>query len=277
MKIVSIALLALCLFFTCNFDACSVPAQPGTPAGGFPVTTPSVTLDSSGNVLSTGAIPYTEVSGNWVSGGTGGSVKSFGVSAPFLTDGNGNGFVNNGVVNADWTTTVGWPSIGCPAFSGSNTGTLLVDPIDGIQWTCIFYQDAEVDNTSTHYALSGSTPSTITAYGDFTTTYGTPGLRVYVGGSSPSLVNVMSATSTLTGASAVFPFPTQSGGSPLAEGFYGLVSTSVNSAGNAMSTGSPSYLAIGGTISLSSAFGVDAPTRRPPRKFAPQEAHRVPL
>ncbi len=258
MKIVSAALLALCVFLTCNFDACGAPAQPGTPAGGFPVTTYSVTEDLDGNILSTGVVPYTEVSGNWVSGGTGGSVTSFGVTGPFLTDENGNGFVNNGVVNADWTTTVGWPSTGCPAFSGATTDALYVDPIDGIPWVCIFIQSTEGDNTSTHYALSGAAPSTITAYGNFSTTYGTPGLRVYVGGSSPSLVNVMSATSTTPGSSAVFPFPTQSGGSPLAEGFYGLVSTSVNSAGNAASTGTPSYLAVGGATTLSGAYGVDA-------------------
>lgn len=232
--------------------------QPGTPAGGFPVSTNIVTVDSDGNIESTGGLPYTEVSGNWVSGGTGGSVTSFGVSAPFLTDENGNGFVSSGIANADWTTTVGWPSEGCPAFLGANTGATFVDPIDGIKWLCIVYQDTEEDNTSTHYALSGSAPSTITAYGDFTTTYGTPGLRVYVGGSSPSLVNVMSATSTETGSSAVFPFPSKSGGSALAEGFYGLVSTSVNSAGNGVSIGAPSYLAIGGATTLSGVFGVDA-------------------
>ncbi len=258
MKIVSFALLALCVFLTCNFDACGVPAQPGTPAGGFPVTTYSVTEDEDGNILSTGVVPYTGVSGNWVTGGTGGSEKSFGVASPFLTDENGNGFVSNGVVNAYWTTTVGWPSESCPAVLGRNPDTAYVDPINGIEWTCIFTQDIEEDNTSTHYALSGAAPSTITAYGDFMTTYDDPGLRVYVGGSTPSLVNVMSATSTVPGVSAVFPFPIQSNGSPLAEGFYGLVSTSVNSAGNATSTGTPSYLAIGGTTALSGAFGVDA-------------------
>jgi YVTN family beta-propeller protein len=120
------------------------------------------------------------------------------------------------------------------------------------------YIDTEGDNTSIHYALSGSAPSTITAYGDFTTTYGNPSLRIYVGGSSPGFANAMSATSTVPGSSAVFPFPTQSNGSPLAEGFYGLTSTSVNSAGNAVSTGKPSYLAIGGATSLSGAYGVDA-------------------
>ena len=193
--------------------------------------------------------------GEWRDGG---SVTSFGVSAPFLTDENGNGFVSSGVVNADWTTTVGWPSVGCPAFTGATTDATVVNPITGIVWQCIVYQDTEEDNTSTHYALAGAAPATITAYGNFSTTYGTPGLRVYVGGSSPSLVNVMSATNTETGSSAVFPFPTKSGGSPLAEGFYGLVSTSVNSAGNGVSVGSPSYLAIGGTTTLSSAFGVDA-------------------
>ncbi len=258
MQVAAVALLALCVLLTCNFDACGVPAQPGSPAGGFPVTTYSVTEDQDGNILSTGVVPYTEVSGNWVSGGTGGSVTSFGVNSPFLTDENGNGFVNNGVVNADWTTTVGWPSTSCPAFSGSNTDALYVDPIAGIPWVCIFIQYTEEDNTSTHYALSGAAPSTITAYGDLVATYGDPGLRVYVGGASPSLVNVMSATSTTPGLSAVFPFPTQPNGSPLPEGFYGLLSTSINSAGNAISTGSPSYLAIGGTTDLSAPFGVDA-------------------
>src|SRR6266849_2815727 len=214
MKIPSLALLGLCILLTCNFDSCFPPPQPGTPAGGFPVTTYSVTVDLEGNVLSSGTVPYTPVSGNWVSGGTGGSVTSFGATGTFLTDGNGNGFVNNGRVNADWTTTVGWPSEGCPAFTGSNTGALFVDPIDGIPWLCVFEVETEEGNTSTHYALSGAAPSTITAYGNFATSYGNPGLRVYVGGASPSLVNAMSATSTVPGSSAVFPFPTRSNGSP---------------------------------------------------------------
>jgi hypothetical protein len=100
-RMVPLALLTLCVLITCDFDSCNEPAQPGTAAGGFPVTTYSVTEDEDGNIIATGVVPYTEVSGNWVSGGTGGTVTSFGVSSPFLTDRNGNGFVNNGVVNAN--------------------------------------------------------------------------------------------------------------------------------------------------------------------------------
>jgi len=188
MRIVSFALLGLCVFLTCNFDACGVTPQAGTPAGSFPVTTYSVTEDLNGNILSTGVVPGTQVSGNWVSGGTGGSVTSFNL----FTDANGNGFVNNGRVNADWTSTVGWAPVGCPA-PGSTTLPLFVDPINGVDWTCIIFVETEVNNTSTHYALSGATPSTITAYGNFSNTYGQPGLRVYAGGSPPSLVNVTTA------------------------------------------------------------------------------------
>jgi YVTN family beta-propeller protein len=258
MKIVYAVLLALCVFVTCSFDSCfPVPPTPGTPAGGFPVTTRYITVDQFGNPLGSGVEPGTQVSGNWVSGGSGGSVTSFGINPPFYTDDNGNGFVDNGIVNANWTSTVAWAPVGCPA-PGSTTLPVSVDPIDGIGWLCTVVQTTEGANTSTHFALPGAMPSTITAYGDFMATYGDPGLRVYVGGATPSLVNVMSATSTVPGASAVFPFPTQSNGSPLAEGFYGLVSTNVNSAGRVVSTWAPSYLAIGGTTAVSGAYGIDA-------------------
>ena len=69
-KVAYAALLTLCVFFTCG-DSCWPVPQPGTPAGGFPVSTPSVTETTDGIIISTGGIPYTEVSGNWVSGGTG--------------------------------------------------------------------------------------------------------------------------------------------------------------------------------------------------------------
>jgi len=256
MKIVPIALLGLCVFLTCNFDGCGVPAQPGTPAGGFPVTTYSVTEDSNGNIVSTGVVPFTEVSGNWVSGGTGGTVTSFGVIGPFLTDGDGNGFVSNGVVNADWTSTVGWAPVGCPA-PGSTTYPFYVDPIGGISWTCVIYVPAEAGTTSTHYVLSGAAPSTITAYGDFSTTYGDPVLKVYVGAATPGLVSTVSASSVVSGSSATFPFPEQSNGSALAEGFYGIVNTNAKSGGS-QSWVNSSYLAVGGSNTLSSAFGVDA-------------------
>jgi YVTN family beta-propeller protein len=237
---------------TCCFDSCGVPAQPGTPAGGFPVTTYSVTEDTAGDILSTGVVSGTAVSGNWVSGGTGGSVKSFAVT----TDDNGNAYVSNGVVNADWTSTVGWAPVGCPA-PGSTTYPFYVNPVAGVDWICLIFQYTEEANTSTHFVLPNAVPSTITSYGDFSTTYGEPQLRVYVGGTTPGFVSGVSASSVVPGVSAVFPFPKQSNGSPLAQGFYSLVNTNVASGGDLIFV-NPSYLAVGGTTTLSSAFGVDA-------------------
>jgi len=80
---------------------------------------------------------------------------------------------------------------------------------------------------------------------------------VYVGGSSPAFVSSVTASSVVTGSSATFPFPKQPNGSALAEGFYGLVNTNVTSGGRLVFADA-SYLAVGGSTTLSSAFGVDA-------------------
>lgn len=61
----------------------------------------------------------------------------------------------------------------------------------------------------------------------------------------------------VSGVSATFPFPTQANGSPLAEGFYALVNTNVESSGTLVFSNA-SYLAVGGTTTIAGAFGVDA-------------------
>jgi hypothetical protein len=66
MKTVYVVLLTACILATCSFDSCGIPSQPGTVAGGFPVTTYSVTEDTAGNILSNGVVPGTGVTGNWV-------------------------------------------------------------------------------------------------------------------------------------------------------------------------------------------------------------------
>ncbi len=257
-KSIYLALLAVCIFVTCSFNSCTVEPQAPGVAGGFPVTTYSVTQDSDGNVIATGVMPGTQVSGNWVSDTnlTVGSVESFGINQPFYTDDNGNGYVNNGKDWADWTSTVGWPSPACPGF-GINTAPFYVTPTNWIGWTCVFTQDIQGDNTSTHFVLPGAVPPTIASYGAFSTTYGDPQLRVYTGGTTPGFVSGVSASSVVPGSSATFPFPTQSNGSPLAEGFYGLVNTNVASGGG-LAFVNPSYLAVGGSTTVSGVFGVDA-------------------
>jgi YVTN family beta-propeller protein len=95
------------------------------------------------------------------------------------------------------------------------------------------------------------------SYGNFSTTYGEPQLRVYVGGVSPGFVSSASASGVVSGSSATFPFPTQSNGSPLAQGFYALVNEDSGAGGIPVWVNS-SYLAVGGSTTLSSAFGVDA-------------------
>ena len=130
-KMVWAALLALCVFLACGFDGCTVAPQPGTPAGGFPVTTRSVLVDSSGNPITTGQpVPGMPVTGIWLSDGTGaaGSVEYFNVT----TDFNGNSFVNGGRVYANWSSTIGWTNPQCTG----NSGYFWVDPIVGIPWVC---------------------------------------------------------------------------------------------------------------------------------------------
>jgi YVTN family beta-propeller protein len=256
MKVVYVLLLAICVLDMCSFDGCSVAPQKGTASGGFPVVTQTWTIDGdSGQVISEVGTPSIAVVGNWEVDdlGAAGSVKSFAVT----TDSNGNAFVSNGRVYADWDSTVLWTPT-CGTQSQQNAVFPDVAPDVGIEWVCEIFVYTESANTSTHFALPGAIPSTITAYSNFSNTYGQPGLRVYVGGSSPSLVSVMSATSTTPGSSAVFPFPTQSNGSQLAEGFYGLVPTNETSSGSVVAAGLPSYLALGGTTTLAGAYGVDA-------------------
>lgn len=247
-------LLAFCVFVTCNFDGCSTPPQPGTAAGGFPVTTNTDLVDSSGIVIASSPTPGIAVSGVWLSddSGAAGSIYSFQVT----TDGNGNAFVNEGRVHANWSTSVLW-NPPCGDLSFQSDYALNVDPLIGIPWLCVVEVTEAGPNASTNFVLSGGTPSTITSYGNFSTAYGDPQLRVYVGGGAPGLVSTVSASSVVSGANATFPFPKQSNGSALGEGFYSLVNTNIASTGNPV-WADTSYLAVGGQTSVSSAFGIDA-------------------
>ena len=253
MKIVFAFLLALCIYVVCGFDGCSVPPQPGTPAGGFPVTAANVLEDSAGNTISSGPAPGVAVSGNWLADNTNaaGSTKSFALS----TDENGNGFVAGGRINSEWESSVLWTA---PCTLQGQTATFdNVGPIAGIGWACIEVIITETANSSTHFVLPGAAPSTLTSYGNFSTTYGEPQLRVYKGGAAPGFVSSVLASNVAAGYSATFPFPTQANGSPLAQGFYAIVNEDVGSGGSPIWVDS-SYLAVGGTTTLSSAFGVDA-------------------
>jgi hypothetical protein len=252
-KMVLSALLALCVVITCG-DNCNVAPNPGTSGGGFPVTTTTEGVDSAGNIIGPYPEPGQYVTGGWLSddSGAAGSVKNFALT----TDDNGNGYVANGRVYSNWSTSITWN----PACNGYTLQTGDVDDLDpgvGIPWLCQIPVDTEAENSSTHFVLPGAIPSTITSYGDFATTYGEPRLRVYVGGNTPGFVSSVSASSVVPGVSATFTFPTQSNGSPLAEGFYALVNTNVASGGGLVFV-NPSYLAVGGITTLSSAFGVDA-------------------
>jgi len=206
-------------------------------------------VDSSGNLIAVQPVPYTAVTGTWLSddAGAAGSNLSFAQA----TDANGNYYVNNGRVNSNWYTTILWNP---PCGDITNDWTYIyINPIVGIPWICTVIVNEEGDNASTHFVLPSAIPAALTSYGNFSTANGYPGLRVYVGGTRPSLVSTVSASSVVTGSSATFPFPTQSNGAPLAEGFYSLVNTN----GSASWVDS-SYLAVGGNTTLSSAFGVDA-------------------
>jgi len=208
-KMVWSALLVLCVFVTCG-DACWPVPQPGTPAGGFPVTTNAQVFDSAGNLLASGPVPNIYVTGGWLSDEyneegvdiAAGSLENFAVT----TDANGNAYVANGRVNANWSTSITWN----PACNGYTLDFGDVDdlqPLVGIPWICTSVAAGESANSSTHFVLSGAAPSTVTSYGDFSTTYGEPELRVYVGGSAPGLVSSVSASSAVPGSSATFPFP----------------------------------------------------------------------
>jgi hypothetical protein len=252
-KMAWIALLAICVVVACG-DRCGVAPTPGTPTGGFPVTTGGITVDSGGNVTSTFTYPGQYVTGGWLGDNTGAAGAAYNFA--LTTDDNGNGYVNEGRIYANWSSSITWnPS--CNGYTLDGNDFNNVNPLIGIQWICSIPDYLESPNTSTHFALPGASPSSIMSYGDFSATYGEPQLRVYVGGSAPGFVSSVSASSVVAGSSATFPFPKQSNGSPLAEGFYSLVNTNVASSGGLVFV-DPSYLAVGGGTTLSSAFGVDA-------------------
>jgi YVTN family beta-propeller protein len=212
-------------------------------------------VDGDGNVTGTFTWGGTYITGGWLSDNSGaaGSLYNFALT----TDDNGNGFVSSGRVYANWSSSITWgnnPS--CNGYSIEEQD-FAVNPLVGISWICPVPEGDAGGNVSTNFVLPGAAPSTLTGYGDFSTTYGNPQLRVYVGGTTPSLVITESASAVMPGVSATFPFPTQSNGSALAEGFYALVNTNVASGGGLVLV-SPSYLAVGGTTTLSNAFGVDA-------------------
>ena len=218
------------------------------------MTTRSVLVDSSGDPVTSGQpVPGMAVTGIWLSDGSGGSAAGSARYFSVTTDSDGNAFVNQGRINAYWSSSIGWNNPEC----GANSGTFWADPIVGIGWLCPITVVEASANSSSHFVLPGAVPSTITSYGDFSTTYGEPQLRVYVGGATPGFVSSVSASSAGSGSSATFPFPAQSNGSPLAEGFYSLVNTNVASGGGLVFVDS-SYLAVGGITALSGPFGVDA-------------------
>lgn len=249
MRVVSTCALALCVLATCG-DTC-FPNQGGSP--GFPVDTDYIAVDPSGNVLGGGGVPGQAMTGIWLSDNSGasGSVYSFNV----VTDGDGTALIANGRINANWSSQVLWYP---PCGEVGSASQIFTDVTAiGFGFTCVLEIAPESANSSIHFVLPGAAPSTLTSYGNFSTTYGDPQLRVYVGGATPSLVGSVAASSVVPGSSATFPFPTQSSGAPLSEGFYGLTNTNVASGGGLVFV-NPSYLAVGGTTALSSAFGVDA-------------------
>jgi hypothetical protein len=137
-------------------------------------------------------------------------------------------FVTDGRVPANWSMQVAWN----PPCNQQTSQSQLVPDLTafGWEWTCVLTVDEISPNSSTHFAIPGQMPSTLTSYGGFSTTYGEPQLRVYAGGSTPGFVSSVTASSVVPGSSATFPFPKQSNGSALAEGFYALANTNVASA-----------------------------------------------
>jgi len=252
-KILLSGLLFLYVLLTCG-NSCLIAPNPGTQMGGFPVTSQGETLFAGVVIAGPYAIPGQYVSGTWESddSGAAGSIAPFGVT----TDDNGNAFVNDGRVYANWATTIYWFGAGCNGYNLMNGYVYDVNPLIGINWLCQTPQPDENDNTSTHFVLPGSIPSTITSYGDFSTTYGDPVLRIYGSGTNPKPVSTVTASSVVPGSSATFAFPTQSNGSPLVEGFYALANSNVASGGNLVSVNS-SYLAVGGTTALTTPYAVD--------------------
>jgi len=220
------------------------------------VTTNGETVDSDGNVTSTFTYPGQYVTGGWLSDENGAAGSAYSFPPNLYTDKNGNAYINNGRIYANWSSSVTW-NPPCNGYTLDAADFDDVNPLIGIQWVCQIPDDLESANTSTHFVLPGAVPSTITSYGDFSTTYGTPQLNVYVGGGIPGFVSNVSASSVVPGSSATFSFPKQSNGSALAEGFYALVNTNATSGGGLVFANA-SYLAVGGSTALSSAFGVDA-------------------
>jgi hypothetical protein len=175
-RIVHAVLLALCVFATCGDDCWPVPQQ----SGGFPVTTYTDLVDPDGNLLASSPTPGESVSGTWLSDNSGaaGNIYSF----AGLTNINGQYYVANGRVPANWSLQVIWEPPCVDVTSGS---TIQSIDSDGWGWECVITVTTESGNSSTNFVLPGEVPSTLTSYGDFSTTYGEPQLSVFAGGSVP--------------------------------------------------------------------------------------------
>jgi hypothetical protein len=248
-KTMSTMMLTLVVLGTCG-DSCW-PTQAGS---GFPVDADFIIVDSSGNIDGVGGVPDSEVSGFWLSDDAGatGSVYNF----DGTTNDDGVYFVANGRIYANWQAQVSF-NPGCASLPQPYVQDFDDVTANGFGFTCTITVDTASANESNHFAFPGEVPSALTSYGDFSTAYGEPELRVYQGAASPGLVTTVAATSAVAGVSADFPFPTQSDGSPLAEGFYALTNTN-KAAGGSLTWVDSSYLAVGSISSLSSAFGIDA-------------------
>jgi YVTN family beta-propeller protein len=132
-----------------------------------------------------------------------------------------------------------------PQWSGYLTG-------NNVQQTVCTIPDYDAPAASSHFAIAGSLPSTITINASgLTTTYGMPQLLVF--NSVLALAATVNASSVASGGtSATFPFPSLSSG-----GMYMLAVKNLGASG-AFSVVDTTYLNVGTTTALAGAFGIDA-------------------
>ena len=235
------ATLMICaslLVFTCGFDGCF-----NAPSGGFPLSS----VDQVSMIIGSTSIPHpgAMISGSWIQDSNNnatGSVKSF----PFTTTNSvGAAYISGGRVNADWYSTVNWN----PICGSQKTGVdefYGVDALSGIGWACVQSGNPIFGATSSHFALHGSLPSTITVPAQSGSPLSTGvATSLYEYDRSGALLNTLAASSVSPdGSSAVFPFPTGGSGIALPPDIYGL--SMVQDSSN-LTVNGISWIAIGGT------------------------------
>ena len=207
----------LCITICCASKGCWFDNLGGG-SGGFNITSSDAV--NMGFTTVTVPHPNSTISGNWLADGNGavGNTKLFSQSTGFT----GQSYVTDGRINANWNAQILWGGI-CGQQTSAQAFFIDVQPVAGIGWTCQFDETESAPGyTGEHFALQGMLPATVTSYANGGNTLSSSqAAQAWIWNRHGQQVGTMNSTS-VSGSSATFPFPTQTGGSQLGPDIYGI-------------------------------------------------------